>query len=150
VVPAVEAFNTDQIEHDGPADAAKGIRGSAAAEAGSFGFVRTAAALDAASDDVSVAAGLGWQRATGIDSFDGSGDRDGYRNLAARVRAAWTLLPALTLGASGFALNGRSEFDGFDPVTFLRADTLDLTRNRITPLEMSRVITVLPGCKVTF
>jgi vitamin B12 transporter len=116
---------------DGPADAAKGIGGSAMAEAGSFGFVRTAAAIDAASDDLSVAAGFGWQRATGIDSFDGSGDRDGYRNLAARLRAAWTPRPALTLGASGFALNGRSEFDGFDPATFVHADTLDSSRNKL-------------------
>ena len=29
-------------------------------------------------------------------------------------------------------MNGRSEFDGFDPVTFLHADTLDSSRNRLT------------------
>jgi vitamin B12 transporter len=115
----------------GPDETAKGYGASAAAEAGSFGFLRTAAAIDAASDDVSVAAGFGWQRATGIDSFDGSGDRDGYRNLAARVRAIWTPLPALALGVSGFSLNGRSEFDGFDPVTFLHADTLDSSRAKL-------------------
>ena len=116
---------------DGPAETTKGYAGSAAVEAGSFGFVRTAAAIDAASDDVSVAAGIGWQRATGIDSFDGSGDCDGFRNLAARLRATWTPLPALMLGASGFSLNGRSEFDGFDHATFLHADTLDSSRTKL-------------------
>ena len=38
---------------------------------------------------------------------------------------------ALLLGASGFALTAKSEFDGFDPFTFLHADTLDETRNRL-------------------
>jgi vitamin B12 transporter len=115
----------------GPEIAAKGVAGSAGVEGGSFGFVRSAAAVDAASDDVSVAAAVGWQRATGIDSFDWFGDRDGYRNLAARLRASWRPLPALELGASGFSLNGRSEFDGFDPVTFLHADTLDSSETRL-------------------
>lgn len=120
----------------GPESSAKGVGGSAAVEAGSFGFVRTAAAINTASDDVNVAAGIGWQRATGIDSFDGSGDRDGYRNLAARLRASWRPLPALELGASGFSLNGRSEFDGFDPVTFLHADTLDSSRTRLNAVRI--------------
>ena len=57
------------IAVDGPASAVKGVGGSAATEAGSFGFVRAAAAIDAASDNASLSAGIGWQRATGIDSF---------------------------------------------------------------------------------
>jgi len=116
---------------DGPEGAASGFGGSVAAEAGSLGFVRTAAAIDVKSDDVSVAAGVGWQRSNGIDSFDGSGDRDGYRNLAARLRATWAPLPVLSLGVSGFSLSGRNEFDGFDPVTFLHADTLDSSRTKL-------------------
>jgi vitamin B12 transporter len=36
------------------------------------------------------------------------------------------------IGASGFALRGKSEFDGFDPVTFEHADTLDETHNKLT------------------
>jgi vitamin B12 transporter len=35
------------------------------------------------------------------------------------------------LSGSAFALAGRSEYDGYDPVTFNRADTLDSMRNRL-------------------
>ncbi len=37
----------------------------------------------------------------------------------------------MLLGGSGFALRGTSEFDGFDPLTFARANTLDNSRNRL-------------------
>jgi vitamin B12 transporter len=40
-------------------------------------------------------------------------------------------LPASELGLVGHWIEGISEFDGFDPATFRRADTLDSTRNRI-------------------
>lgn len=105
---------------------------SASVEAGSFGFARAAASasLVSATADLSVAAG--WQRATGIDSFDGTGDKDGYRNLSGRIRGTWAFAPQWQLGASAIALRGHSEFDGFDPMTFLRADTLDNSRNRLS------------------
>jgi vitamin B12 transporter len=35
------------------------------------------------------------------------------------------------IGASGFALRGKSEFDGFDPITFVHSDTLDETHNKL-------------------
>jgi vitamin B12 transporter len=112
-----------------PAEQA-GVRASA--EAGSFGFGRASASGAYASDAVDVAGAVGWQRATGIDSFSGEGDRDGYRNLSARVRAGWAPADQWEVGASGFSLNGRSEFDGFNPVApFQRMDTLDSTRNRL-------------------
>ena len=40
------------------------------------------------------------------------------------------------LGAAAIVLTGRSEFDGFDPITFAHADTLDSNRNR---LEAARI-----------
>ncbi|HVL79134.1 MAG TPA: TonB-dependent receptor, partial [Sphingomicrobium sp.] len=70
-------------------------------------------------------------KARGIDSFDGSGDRDGYRNLSGRTRASWALAPTVELGAAALLLSGRSEFDGFNPATFRRDDTLDSSRNRL-------------------
>ena len=100
-------------------------------EAGSFGFRRASTSGSLASDKASLAGGLGWLRARGIDAFDGRGDRDGYRNLSGRVRGAWAVTPSVRLGASAFTLSGRSEFDGFDPITFLHADTLDNSRNRL-------------------
>jgi vitamin B12 transporter len=102
---------------------------SLSAEAGSFGFARAAvsAALVSTSADLAFAAGL--QRATGIDSFDGTGDKDGYQNLSGRVRGTWAFAPGWQVGAAGLALHARSQFDGIDPLTFRRADTLDNNRN---------------------
>lgn len=104
---------------------------AAAAEAGSFGFERANGSLSEISGATTLAAAVGLQRATGIDSFNGRGDRDGYHNLSGRLRATWNALPSLHLGFAGFAIGARDEFDGYDPVTFLHADTLDNSRNRM-------------------
>ena len=103
----------------------------AGAEAGSFGFRRASASASVMPGDGNFAAAIGWQRAAGIDSF-GGGDRDGYRNLSARVRGSWNLAPGVDIGATGFTLSGESEFDGFDPATFRRADTADRSRNHLS------------------
>lgn len=105
---------------------------AAMGEAGSFGFRRASASGSLATDGANLAFGIGWQSANGIDAFDGTGDRDGYRNLSGRARGTWRVAPALRLGASAFALSGRSEFDGFDPnPPFQHDDTLDSSRNRL-------------------
>ena len=103
----------------------------ASAEGGSFGFARARASEALASEDAVLAGAVGWQRATGIDSFDGEGDKDGFRNLAARLRGSWKPAATMELGASALALTGQTEFDGFDPVTFAHTDTLDSSRNRL-------------------
>jgi len=103
----------------------------AGAEAGAFGFRRASASGTWAGTRASVAGAVGWQHATGIDSFDGHGDKDGYRNLSGRLRATWSPLANVELGASGLALTGGTQFDGFDPVTFAHTDTLDSSRNRL-------------------
>jgi vitamin B12 transporter len=105
---------------------------SASAERGSFGFARASGSAALSSSRASLSGAVGFQRATGIDSFNGSGDKDGYRNLSGRLRGTWHPAPNVELGASGLALTGRSEFDGFDPVTFAHTDTLDSSRNRLT------------------
>jgi vitamin B12 transporter len=113
-------------------DGADTVRGvTAAAETGSFGFRRARASTGLTSGPANLALAVGWQRARGIDSFNGEGDRDGYRNLSGRLRGTWTLGPAVELGVAAIALTGMSAFDGFDPVTFLHADTLDSSRNRL-------------------
>jgi len=96
---------------------------SAATEAGSFGFRRASVSASASSGAAKLAAAAGWQRADGIDIF-GGGDRDGYRNLSGRARASVAISPAFEIGASGFALTGRTEFDGSDPFTFARSHDL--------------------------
>ncbi|MES2137909.1 MAG: TonB-dependent receptor, partial [Pseudomonadota bacterium] len=59
------------------------------------------------------------------------GDKDGYRNLSGRLRGTLALGPDIKLGASALALTGRSDFDGYDLVTFAHEDTLDNSRNRL-------------------
>ena len=104
---------------------------SGSAEGGSFGFARASASASVASDVTSLAGAIGWQRATGIDSFSGRGDKDGYRNLSGRLRGSWKPFANVEVGASAMALTGRTEFDGFDPLTFAHTDTLDSSRNRL-------------------
>ena len=117
------------IAVNGTPETAAGYR--AAAEAGSFGFERANGSFVAVSDVTTLAAAVGFQRATGIDSFNGQGDRDGYRNLSGRVRATWNVAPFVQLGVAAFAIGARDEFDGFDPITFLHVDTLDNSHNRM-------------------
>ncbi len=58
---------------------------AATAEAGSFGLERASASGALTGARTSLAAAVGWQRATGIDSFSGAGDKDGYRNLSGAI-----------------------------------------------------------------
>lgn len=104
---------------------------SAKAEGGSFGLFR-ANASDAMATSVASATGaVGFQRATGINSVAGPGDKDGYRNFSGRLRGTWHPRTDVEIGASALGLSGRTEFDGFDLVTGAHADTLDSSRNRL-------------------
>jgi vitamin B12 transporter len=110
---------------------------SASAEGGSFGFGRASASGSVVSGSANLAGAVGYQRATGIDSFGApGGDKDGYHNLSGRLRGTVQVAPNVTLGAAVIALTGTSQFDGYDPVTFEHTDTLDESRNR---LEAGRV-----------
>jgi vitamin B12 transporter len=104
---------------------------TANAEAGSFGFLRGSGSASLVTDRTSLSGAVGFQRATGINSVAGPGDRDGYRNLSGRLRATWHPQANVEIGASALALSGRSEFDGFDPFTGAHVDTLDNSRNRL-------------------
>ena len=104
---------------------------SAGAEGGSFGFGRAQVSGSHATARANLSGAVGFQRATGIDSFTGDGDKDGYRNLSGRLRGTWHPRANVELGVSALALTGRSQFDGFDPMTFAHTDTLDSSRNRL-------------------
>ena len=113
--------------------AAPGSGGSVVlVEGGKFDTWRGAARSTLGDAERGVSFGLAAQRSDGIDSFSGDGERDGYRNVSGRISGLYRFTPALLVGVSGFALRGTSEFDGYDPVTFLRDDTLDRTRNRLS------------------
>jgi vitamin B12 transporter len=106
---------------------------ASSAEGGSFGFARATASAATTSDNASLSGAIGWQRATGIDSFGASGgDKDGYNNLSGRVRGTATISPDVRLGAAGLVLTGLSQFDGYNPnPPFEHTDTLDNSRNRL-------------------
>jgi vitamin B12 transporter len=113
---------------------APGTKVDGVAEAGSFGFLRSAAAASYVAGPVNAAATVGFQRASGIDAFEGPvpGDKDGYRNLSGRFRGTWSVSPLLEFGVAGFALTGRNDYDGFNPAPpFQHTDTLDSSRNRL-------------------
>ncbi len=113
-------------------DALGADRAIAGAETGSFGFGRAFASGSLVRGDVGVAGAVAHQRAEGIDAVGSGGDRDGYRNSALRGLVRWQASAAAQLTVNGFHMAGRSQFDGFDPATFLRADTADESRNRLT------------------
>ena len=131
-------LGSDRRRRRGQRRPATGAATRRALEAASFGFQRASAAAPASCDNDRVLRRRRRLAARdGIDSFDGHGDKDGYRNLSGADCAARVQLgPAVELGAAGFALIGRSEFDGFDPVTFLHADTLDNSRNRLAAARL--------------
>ena len=105
---------------------------SLALETGSFRLVRASGSVGLSSDRGSLAGAIGFQRARGIDSFGGGGDRDGYRNLSGRIRGTIAIGRSLNLGVSAIALTGRSEFDGYQQAfPFERTDTRDSSRNRL-------------------
>ena len=103
---------------------------AASAEYGGLDSSRLYGRYGLKSGDAGIAAAGGWIRSEGIDSFGQGGERDGFDNVAASARAIYRP-GAFELGAVGHWVAGRSAFDGFDPVTFRRSDTLDETQNRI-------------------
>ena len=101
------------------------------AEGGSFATYRGSAAGTYVGKDFTAALGVAGQKSRGTDAFDGTGDKDGYGNASLRGRVTWAAAPKVELGLSGFATSGLSQFDGYSPVTFKHADTLDNTRNKL-------------------
>ena len=105
---------------------------AATGEAGSFGFERANASASVVSERTSLSGAIGFQRATGINSVGGPGDKDGYRNLSGRLRGIWHPRADVEIGASAIALSGNDQFDGFDLFSGAHTDTLDSSRNRLT------------------
>jgi vitamin B12 transporter len=111
---------------------------SAAVEGGSFGFARAGGSAGLVSANASLAGAVGFQRATGIDSFGApGGDKDGYRNLSGRLRGTYRISPVVRLGAAAVALTGRSQFDGYRlTFPFDHTDTRDNSRNRLAAARL--------------
>jgi vitamin B12 transporter len=114
------------------ADPLSGTKLSASGEYGSRDFQRGHVGLVAGGGEAGVAASLTGLRGDGIDIFGGgSGDRDGFGNLAARLKAAIRPVRDGEIGIVGHYIRATSEFDGTPPPLFHRADTLDSSRAEI-------------------
>ncbi|HEX8225729.1 MAG TPA: TonB-dependent receptor [Allosphingosinicella sp.] len=114
------------------ADPLSGTRLSASGEYGSRDFSRGHVGLVAGREDAGVAASVTRLRSDGIDIFGGGdGDRDGFGNLAARLKAAIRPGRDGEAGIVGHYIRASSEFDGTPAPLFRRADTLDSSRAEI-------------------
>jgi vitamin B12 transporter len=112
-----------------PASGGGGI--GARGEYGSLDSGRASAWAAGRAGKVRMSATGAWLSSAGIDAFAPGGERDGFDNRSASAKIVFAPTESLEFGIVGHAIAGRSEYDGFDPVTFLRAETLDETRNRI-------------------
>lgn len=111
---------------------ARGV--TALVEYGSLESLRTYGRASFGDDHFGLTAAGGYERGDGIDSFGAGGERDGFHTATASLKGVYRSGP-IELGASGYWVQGLSQFDGTDPVTFLRADTLDSTKNRIAAVR---------------
>lgn len=107
----------------------------ALAEYGSLDSARASAQFSRRIGDFGIGATAGWIRSDGLDSFGDGGERDGFENRAASAKLVFAPSPAKQIGLVGHWIEGESEFDGFDPLSFRRADTLDATSNRMYALR---------------
>jgi vitamin B12 transporter len=108
---------------------------AALAEYGSLDSARAAGQLATEIGAVSLSATGAYLSSDGIDSFGAGGERDGFENRSGSVKAVFSPSDAAELGLVGHYVEGLSRYDGFDPVTFRRADTLDETKNRIAAVR---------------
>ncbi len=114
------------------ADPLSGTRLSASGEYGSRDFHRGHIGLVAGGGEAGFAASLTRLRSDGIDIFGGgAGDRDGFGNLAARLKAAVRPARDAEAGIVGHYIRATSEFDGTPAPLFRRADTLDFSRSQL-------------------
>ncbi|HZH07316.1 MAG TPA: TonB-dependent receptor, partial [Lautropia sp.] len=113
--------------------AGSGVAGLA--EYGSLESARVSAQVGAELGSLALSGTCGYLRSEGIDSFGAGGERDGFENKAGSFKAVLRPSPGGEFGLVGHYVEGTSEFDGFDPVTFRRADTLDETKNRIAAIR---------------
>lgn len=111
--------------------ASGGPKVAALAEIGGLDSRRASVRASGEMSKLELGATAAWQGSGGIDSFGSGGERDGFENRSASFKAVVRPSEAIDVGAVAHWIEAESEFDGLDPVTFRRADTLDETRNRI-------------------
>lgn len=110
---------------------ADGDRLAAVAEYGSLDSTRLSGSFAVDAGNLAVSGAGGLMQGDGIDAFGAEGERDGFRHKSASLKAVYAASPSAEFGLVGHWVRANSEFDGLDPLTFRRADTLDETANRI-------------------
>lgn len=99
------------------------LRGSGTAEYGSRDFARATALIASGGERAGVSATASWARSDGIDILGGgTGDRDGFENLTASIKAVARLGADSEIGIVGRYIDHEIEFDGTNAF-FQRADT---------------------------
>jgi vitamin B12 transporter len=99
---------------------------TSSAEYGSFGTGEATVEAQAGTDRFAWRAGGSYLTTDGISAFDenlGGREDDGYRRVAAQVRALWYISDAVTADVRSYWWRGRSDIDGFPPPNFSLADT---------------------------
>jgi vitamin B12 transporter len=99
-------------------------------EYGSLRTWRAGGGVELGSADNGVVAQVSHLDTRGIDAVGSGGERDGYENLTLSLKGVAAPSSNTKVGAVARYSSAETEFDGTDPVTFLRADTLDATRIR--------------------
>lgn len=105
------------------------MRATASGEYGSRDFHRAAASLVTGGEIAGVSASAAWIKADGIDALGGgSGDRDGFETKTASIKALARPGEDGEIGLVARYIEHDNQFDGSDPLTFQRADTLDASK----------------------
>lgn len=99
-------------------------------EYGSFRTWRAGGGVEVGSADNGVVAQVSHVDTRGIDAVGSGGERDGYENLTLSLKGVAQPTENTRIAAVARYSTAEIEFDGTDPVSFLRADTLDETRIR--------------------
>ena len=104
--------------------------GFGSAQYGSFDTYDFAGGVRGGSGDAAMSLSGSYYETDGIDSFAGGPlERDGFDNLAVTGKAQLAPDERGELGLVLRYADSRTEFDGFDPASFQRADTADASEN---------------------
>ncbi len=101
------------------------FRAEAGAEYGSRNSMRASAKVASGGENAGISASATWVRTDGIDIVGGgAGDRDSFENVTLGLLGL-VRFGEFELGGAGRYIHHDVDFDGTDPLTFARADTLD-------------------------
>jgi vitamin B12 transporter len=102
-------------------------------EYGSFGTGEATTQAQAGNEQLAWRVGGSYLTTDGISAFAedlGGREEDGYRRVAANMRALWYINDAVTAEVRSYWWRGRSDIDGFPPPNFALADTPEYSITR--------------------